>query len=53
MPYAVTAVEDEGVRVMIDRGGLSDVPDNQVHRLKLRIVDADVLQITRATQTKT
>jgi hypothetical protein len=50
--YAVTAVEDEGVRVMIDQKGLADLPSQQVHRLKMKIVDADVLQLTQATTTK-
>ena len=45
--YAVTALEDEGVRVMIDQKGLADLPAQQVHRLKLKIVDADVLQLAR------
>lgn len=47
LSYAVTALEDEGVRVMIDHKGLADLPAQQVHRLKLKIVDADVLQLAR------
>ncbi len=44
--YAVTALEDDGVRVVIDRATLADVPDKQVHRVRLKIVDADVMQFT-------
>lgn len=40
--FAVTDLEDDGVRVAIDRERLAEVPDNQVHRMKLKVVDADV-----------
>ena len=47
--YAVTALEDEGVRVRIDQKSLGDLPPQQVHRLKLKILDADVMRLA-ATQ---
>lgn len=40
--YAVTALEDDGVRVVIDREKLTDIPDARVQRMKLRLVDPDV-----------
>ena len=40
--YAVSAVEDEGVRVVLERERLNEVPDSKMHRLKLKLVDADV-----------
>ena len=50
--YAVSAVEDEGVRVVLDRDKLTDVPDNKLHRLRLKIVDADVQALMGAVKTR-
>lgn len=43
--YAVTALEDEGVRVRIDQKSLGELPAQQVHRMKLKILDADVMRL--------
>lgn len=43
--YAVTKLEDDGVRVMIDQKRLGEAAPAQVHRMKLKIVDADVMQL--------
>lgn len=48
--YAVTKLEDDGVRVMIDQDSLSKLPVQQVHRLKLKIVDADVQALVGQTK---
>jgi len=45
--YAVTEVDDQGVRVMIDQKRLAEAAPAQVHRLTMKIVDADVLQLTQ------
>ncbi len=47
----MTALEDDGVRVVIDRASLADIADKDVHRVKLKIIDADVLQFTTAQKT--
>lgn len=43
--YTVTALEDEGVRVRIDQKTLGELPAQQVHRMKLKILDADVMRL--------
>ena len=43
--YAVTKLEDEGVRVTIDQKSLGELPAQQVHRMKLKILDADVMRL--------
>ena len=45
--YAVADIDDEGVRVVIDQKRLGEAAPAQVNRLKLKIVDADVLQLTQ------
>lgn len=45
--YAVAELDDEGVRVVIDQKRLGEAAPAQVNRLKLKIVDADVMQLTQ------
>jgi len=45
--YAVDDIDDDGVRVVIDQKRLADAGPSQINRMKLKIVDADVLQLTQ------
>jgi hypothetical protein len=46
----VADLDDEGVRVVIDQKRLGEAAPAQINRLKLKIVDADVLQLTQSVR---
>jgi len=48
--YSVEEIDDDGVRVVIDQKRLGEAAPAQINRMKLKIVDADVLRLTQASK---
>ena len=47
MNYIVTGIDDDGVRVEIDRDEIAKAPQNTVHNARLKFVDLDVSDLAQ------